>query len=233
MRWLLAVVLLFLQVAAPDITVDVQPVNPNAVGVIRVTVSNPSTADTLWNARLRIEEMPPSLMPITGEYTLSHELRPGKTDIGELSFQAKREAEGGVYAVTISLSGGVGACQEGCVPFFIEKEVNVKVVRDEPDIVVTHTVEGGIVVLTLRNAGEGRAQNVVCDQSPVGVLSPGEEREVTLTKKGVLVISYEDDYGKKFTETYSIIEKEEETKESHFSFILVVAGFLLYLWRRG
>ena len=99
--------------AKPEIRVDVGVTEPNQVSLIRVTVTNPNTADLLWGNVLKIGEAHPYFVPLQSEYTLSHEIRPGSTDIGELTFQTTRDAEAGSYPLTISLSGGVGPCEEG------------------------------------------------------------------------------------------------------------------------
>lgn len=226
--------ILLFQEAQPEVAVDVGTVEPNQVAVIRVTVTNPNTADMLWNNMLRIEETHPYFVPIREEYTLSHEIRPGQTDIGELTFQVTREAQAGSYPLTISLSGGVGACQEGCVPYFVEKEVSVKVVRDEPTIDVTHVMSRDQIVVTLKNTGTGKAQEVTIEGILVGTIRPGEQAEVTVeNQKSSFTVAYEDDYGKKFTQAYRISEKKPE-KDSPTQTGLCVAGILFaYLFKRG
>ncbi len=217
------------QEAHPTITVDMGTVTPNQVAVMRVTVSNPLTAETLWNSTLQIEETHLNLQPVKRESALSHEIRPGQIDIGELTFQVLREAEAGTYQMTISLSGGVGTCQEGCVPYFIEKGVTVKVVRDEPDLVITHTLEGDTLVITLKNVGTGKAQSIICDGVTAGWLSPGEKKDITVGKKSALTVTYEDTYGKKFTRSYTVAEKTQPPeKKASIQVILVLVGMIMY-----
>lgn len=220
------------QEANPTITVDLGTVTPNQVAVMRITVSNPLTAETLWKNTIRIEETPPNFQPVKKESALSHEIRPGQTAIGELTFQVLREAEAGTYQMTISLSGGVGTCQEGCVPYFIEKSVTIKVVRDEPDLVITHTLQGDTLIITLRNVGTGKAESIICDGVTAGSLSPGEKKDVTLGKKSALTVTYEDTYGKKFTRSYTVAEKTQPPeKKASAQVILVLVGMVLYALR--
>lgn len=229
MRWVLTLFLfLLLQEAAPEITVDVNPVEPNQVAIIRVTVTNPGTAEMLWGSAVRIEEIHPYFVPLQAEYTLSHEIRPGETDIGEVTFQVKREAEAGEYPLTISLSGGVGSCEEGCVPYFIEKGVTVKVLRNEPELTVSHKIQGTQVVITFKNTGTGKALQVTCDGTTLHTLSPGKSEDITLDKKSTFTITYEDEYGKKFTQSYRIAESTPDTPDTDSSAqsLLVVAGML-------
>lgn len=236
MKILLTFLLLFLlqeplQEAEPEIVIDVGTVAPNQVAVIRVTVTNPNTADMLWGNTLKIEEVHPSFVPLQSEYILSHEIRPGQTDIGELTFQVKREAEAGEYPLTISLSGGVGACEEGCVPYFIEKEVSIKIIRDEPEITVSHTIQGTQVAITLTNTGTGEARAVLCDETTVGTILPGKSKEITIDKKSTFTVEYEDEYGKKFTQSFRISEKKQEASTQS---VLVVIGILLgYFFKRS
>jgi hypothetical protein len=222
------------QEAIPQIKADVDPVEPNQVTIIRVTVTNPGTADMLWGNVLKIETLPPTFIPVRDEYTLSHEIRPGKTDIGELSFQVSRETEGGTYPVSISLSGGVGPCEEGCVPYFIEKEISVTVVRNEPDIRISHTVQGDTMVITLKNVGSGKAQSIICGETPVGTLTPGKETEVTMQKTSHFTMTYEDQFGKKFSESFRITEEtpEPEKDTSIQSILIFCSIFIGYLFKR-
>jgi hypothetical protein len=225
---------LLTQEADPQIGADIEPVEPNQVAIIRVTVSNPSTADMLWGNVLKIEEIPPTFIPVRSEYALSHEIRPGKTDIGELSFQVSRETEGGTYPVNISLSGGVGPCEEGCVPYFIEKEISVTVVRNEPDINISHTVQGDTMVITLKNVGSGKAQSLFCGEMSVGTLTPGKEIEVTMEKTSHFTVAYEDQYGKKYSESFRITaQTPEPEKDTSIQSILIFCSiFIGYLFKR-
>lgn len=231
---LLILVFLLFQEAQPDVSVNVGTAEPNQVAVIRVTVTNPNTADMLWNNMLKIEEAHPYFVPIRGEYTLSPEIRPGQTDIGELTFQVTREAEAGSYPLTISLSGGVGACQEGCVPYFIEREVSVKVVRDEPNIDIAYVVSQGQIVITMKNKGSGKAQEVTIDGLVVGTIKPGETAEVTVENQmSSFTIEYEDNYGKKFAQAYRISESKPEKDSSLQTGLCVVGILFAYLFKRG
>ncbi len=232
---LFCVLFLCFQEARPDITVAVEPVEPNQVGIIRVTIANPSTAELLWGSVLRIEEAHPYIVPVKAEYDMASKIKPGEVDIGELTFQVAREAPAGEYPVTISLSGGVGACEEGCVPYFIEKEATIKVVRDQPDIVVAYTVQDTHIVVTLTNKGSGKAQNVTCGQVGVGTISPGAQKEVTLEKTSTFAVTYEDDYGKKFSQSYRITEsKPEPDNDASLQSGLIVLGMVFaYLFKRG
>jgi len=233
---LVSLLLLFLlqeplQEAEPEIVIDVGTVVPNQVAVIRVTVTNPNTADMLWGNTLKIEEVHPFFVPLQSEYILSHEIRPGQTDIGELTFQVTREAKAGEYPLTISLSGGVGACEEGCVPYFIEKEVSIRVIRDEPKISVSHTIQGTQIAITLTNTGTGEARAVLCDETTVGTILPGKSTEIYIDKKSTFTVEYEDEYGKKFTQSFRISEKKQEAS---FQSVLVVIGiFLGYFFKRS
>jgi hypothetical protein len=222
-----------LQEATPEMRVDVQSVEPNEVAVIRVTITNPSSADLLWNSVLRIEAAHPYFVLLQSEYVLSPQIKPGQTDIGELTFQAKREAEAGNYPLTVTLSGGVGVCEEGCTPYFIEKEISIKVIRNEPEIEVSHTVEGTKIVITIRNTGRGKAKSLVCDGVTIAVLPPGEYKEITLDKKSTFTIEYEDEYGKKDILSYRITEDNPEP-ESSLQVGLVVMGLVIgYLFKKS
>lgn len=223
--------LALLQEAHPEITVDVGTVEPNQVAIIRVTVTNPNTADLLWNNTLRIEDVHPNFVPVQSEYTLSHEIRPGQTDIGELTFQVKKEADAGVYPIVISLSGGVGACEEGCVPYFIERELTVRVIRNEPELAVSHTLKDTTIVVTLTNTGTGKAHAVTCEGVTVGIIESGESTEVTIDKKSTFTVQYEDKYGKKFSQSFRISEKKQESSAQS---VLVIVGILLgYFFKKS
>ena len=220
--------------AQPEIRVDVGVTEPNQVSIIRVTVTNPNTADLLWGNVLKIEEAHPYIVPLQSEYTLSHEIRPGSTDIGELTFQTSRDAEAGGYPLTISLSGGVGPCEEGCIPYFIEKEIQIKVIRNSPDIEVSHTVEGTSITVTLYNRGSGKAKSVVCDSVTIPVLSPGETREIKIGRKNTFTVEYEDEYGKTFSQPYRISVDKPDSKDSSVQTGLVLAGIVLgYLFKKS
>jgi len=222
------------QEADPKITANIDPVEPNQVAIIRVTVTNPNNADMLWGNVLKIEELPPTFIPVRSEYSLSHEIRSGKTDIGELSFQVSRETEGGTYTVGISLSGGVGACEEGCIPYFIEKEIPVTVVRKEPEITISHTVQGNTITILLRNSGTGRAQSITCEDQSVSSLPPGKDIEFTIPFTNSFTVSYEDQYGKKYSQSFRISESTSDTeKDSSIQSILIFLGiFMGYLFNK-
>ena len=222
--------LFLMQQAQPEITVDVEPANPNDVVVIRVTVENPSTADTLWNNVLRIADVHPYFVPVKQECTLSDKIREGHTDIGDLTVQVTRGAEAGVYPVLITISGGVGACEEGCIPYLIEKEVAITVVRNEPVLEIMHTTKGDYIVVTLKNVGEGRAQNIVCNEKTLDKISPGTQKEITIKKTDVFTVAYEDEYGKSFKKTYRISTADKETSIQVF---LVGLGLFLGLKMRS
>ncbi|MBU7033482.1 MAG: hypothetical protein HXS53_13195 [Theionarchaea archaeon] len=225
---------LLTQEADPQISAEVRPVEPNQVAVLRVVVANPSTAEMLWGNVLKIEELPPTFIPIRDEYVLSHEIRPGKTDIGELTFQVSRETEGGTYTISFSLSGGVGPCEEGCIPYFIEKELPVTVVRNEPDLIITHVVEGTTIIITLKNIGTGRAQSITCGEYTGGILTPGNEMEITIEKSSSFTVSYEDQYGKEYSQSFRILEStSEQGKDTPVQSGLVFLGiFLGYLFKK-
>lgn len=233
MKWLPVLLLVFvLQEAVPEITVDVRPLEPNQVGVIRVTVTNPSTADLLWGNRLKIEDQHSNIVPIQAEYALAHEIRSGQTDIGELTFQVKKEAEAGEYPIKISLSGGVGPCEEGCVPYFIEKEVTIKVIRTEPDIEVTQKVGGTHIAVTLTNRGSGKAHDVTCDTTTVGTILPGEQKNITIDKKSTFTVTYKDEYGKQFTQSFRITESKQESSAQGVLVVLgILSGYFLRKYR--
>lgn len=231
--FLFLILFLCFQEAQPEIAVDVGTVEPNQVARIRVTVSNPSTAELLWDNILRIEEAHPYFVPIKEEYTLSHEIRPGQTDIGELTFQVVREAEAGEYPLTISLGGGVGSCHEGCVPYFLEKEILVKVTRNEPEISISHTGSENQIKITIKNAGSGTAQNVTCNGEVVGTVKPGETKEITIDRKSSFIIEYEDEYGKKFTEPYRISESKPDGDSAVQSGLVLVGILFGYLFKRS
>lgn len=220
--------------ARPEIRVDAGVTEPNQVSLIRVTVTNPNTADLLWGNVLKIGEAHPYFVPLQSEYTLSHEIRPGSTDIGELTFQTTRDAEAGSYPLTISLSGGVGPCEEGCMPYFVEKEVQIKVIRNSPDIEVSHTVEDTSITVTLYNRGSGKAKSVVCDSVMIPVLSPGDTREITIDRTSTFTVEYEDEYGKTFSQSYRISVDKPEPKDSSLQTGLVLAGIVLgYLFKKS
>ncbi len=231
MRVILILLLLLLQEAEPEITVDVGTVEPNQVAVIWITVKNPNTAELLWRNTVRIEEAHFYFVPLQKEYALSHEIRPGQTDIGELTFQVKKEAEAGVYPIVISLSGGVGSCEEGCIPYFIEKEILIKVRREEPSLEVSHAISGTHIVIKLTNTGTGEAYNVMCEEVSVGLIKPGESREVTLDKRSTFTITYEDEYGKEFSQPFRISEEKQESSAQ--SVLFVIGIFLAYLLKRS
>jgi hypothetical protein len=225
---------LFFQEAEPQITAEVGPAEPNQVAAIRIVVTNPGTADMLWGNVLKIEELPPTFIPIRDEYALSHEIRPGKTDIGELTFQVSRETEGGTYPIIFSLSGGVGPCEEGCVPYFIEKEIPITVVRNEPDVIITHGVEGNTIVITLKNKGTGRAQSITCGEYTGGILTPGKEIEIVIEKTSSFTVVYEDQYGKEYSQSFRILESTpEKDKETPIQSALIFLGICIgYLFKK-
>ena len=230
---LLVLLLPLLGEATPEMRVDVGSVEPNEVAVIRVTITNPNSADLLWNSVLRIEDAHPYFVPLQSEYVLSPQIKPGQTDIGEVTFQTKREAEAGNYPLTITLSGGVGACEEGCIPYFIEKEVMIKIIRNEPEIDVSHTVEGTKIHITIRNTGKGKAQSLVIDGITIAVLPPGEYKEITIDKKSTFTIAYEDEYGKKATLSYRITEDKQEVESSLQAGLVVVGIVIGYLFKKS
>jgi hypothetical protein len=177
---------------------------------------------------VRIEEYHQYFVPLQSEYMLTHKIKPGEADIGELTFQVKREAEAGTYPLSVSLSGGVGACEEGCVPYFIEKELSIKVIRNQPELEISHMIQGTEVVITLRNVGPGKAYNIVCDQTTIGTLETGERTEITITKTNTCTIQYEDKYGKKGTHSYRIVESQPDTPEDASSqAVCVVVGIVV------
>lgn len=220
---------ILMQQAQPEITVDVEPATPNDVVVIRVTVENPSTADTLWNNILRIAQTHPYFVPVKQECTLSDKIREGHTDIGDVTVQVTRDAEAGVYPVVITVSGGVGPCEEGCVPYLIEKEVAITVVRNEPVLEITHTTRGDFIVVTLKNTGAARAQHIVCNEKTLDTIPPGSQKEITIKKTDVFTVVYEDEYGKSFKKTYRISTADKETSVQVF---LVGLGLLIVLKKR-
>lgn len=223
------------QEAQPKITVDVGPAKPNEVVVIRVTVENPGTADTLWKNVLRIADVHPNFVPVKIECALSEKIRPGQVDIGDVTVQVKREAEAGTYPVLITLSGGVGPCEEGCVPYLIEEEVVITVVRDEPELEITHTVQGDQIVITLKNIGGTRAQNILCNGETVDKIPPGSQKEIIIRKKSTFTVTYEDEYGKSFTKSYRISEGgvDKEDKEASIQSALIGLGlFIGYLLKK-
>jgi uncharacterized membrane protein len=190
--------------AQPEITVDVGAAEPNQVVIIRVTVFNPGTADLLWNNTVRIEEVHPNLVPVKSEHTLPEKIKPGEVAIGEVSVQVKPEAESGVYPVVISLSGGVGTCEEGCIPYFIEKEVVITVIRESVEVKVTYTVSDSVIKVTIRNTGTTKVHSVECNGEPLGTLSPGETEDITIDTTDKFTVSYQDKYGKKISQSYQV-----------------------------
>jgi hypothetical protein len=233
MKIVLLFLLVLLQEAQPELTVDVGSAEPNQVVVIRITVSNPNTADLLWENILRIEEVHPFLVPVKSECELSNKIWPGDVNVGELSVQVRREAEAGQYPVSITLSGGVGACEEGCVPYFIEKEALIKVVRDEPEIKITHTLQEASIIITLNNVGSGKAQNIACDGSVLDILLPGEKEKIVIENRSTFTIMYEDKYGKEFSYSYRISESKPENDSSVQSVLVGIGIILAYLFKRS
>ncbi|MGC1121092.1 MAG: hypothetical protein WBA22_08355 [Candidatus Methanofastidiosia archaeon] len=232
---LLLGLVLVMQEAHPEITVEVGPAEPNKVVVVRVLVHNPNTAEVLWNNVVRIEEVPADFVPVKSECALAYKIYPGETDIGEVTFQVTREAEAGEYPLLITLSGGVGSCEEGCVPYFIEQEVTVKVRRTEPEVAITYTAEGSSLVVQVKNSGISKIFNITVEGETLSVLSPGDEAEFTMEKKASFTVTYEDEYGKKFTSSYNVKDTPQDTsqKESSAQGFLVILGILMaYLFKR-
>jgi hypothetical protein len=223
--------------AQPEITVDVRTAEPNQVVIIRVTVQNPGTADLLWNNTIRIEEVHPHLVPVKSEHTLPEKIKPGEAAIGEVSVQVKPEAESGAYPAVISLSGGVGVCEEGCIPYFIEKEVVITVIRESAEVKVTYTVSDSVIVVTIRNTGTTRIHSLECNGEPVGTLSPGETEEITIDTTDRFTVSYQDKYGKKISQSHKVTQPPTTPPEPEtdipFSPVLVSTGILLgYILKR-
>lgn len=215
--------------ARPDVSVSVRAAEPNQVVIIRVTVKNPGTADLLWNNTVRIEEVDPLLVPVKSEHDLPEKIKPGDVAIGEISVQVKPEAESGQYPVLISLSGGVGVCEEGCVPYFIEKEVVITVVRESAEVTVAHTVSDNSIVVSIRNTGPTRVHSVTCNGEPLGTIESGETEEITIEKDNQIAVSYQDKYGKKISQTYQVTTPTPPQTDSDASIqpVLVLIGIIL------
>jgi hypothetical protein len=236
---LLLGLVLVMQEAHPEITVEVGSAEPNKVVVVRVLVHNPNTADVLWNSVVRLEEVPADFLPVKSECALADKIYPGETDIGEVTFQVTRETEAGEYPILITLSGGVGSCEEGCVPYFIEQEPTVKVRRTEPEVDITYTVDGSSLVVQVKNLGISKVLNITVGGETLPVLSPGDEAEFTMEEKSSFSVTYEDEYGKKFSTSYNVKETSQETpqkepqKESSAQGFLVILGIVIaYLFKR-
>ncbi|MBU7015685.1 MAG: hypothetical protein HXS52_11630 [Theionarchaea archaeon] len=233
---LLLVLVLVMQEANPEISIEVATAEPNKVVVVRVLVHNPNSAEVLWNSVVRLEQTPAFFIPVKSECALSQKIYPGETDIGEVTFQVSRETEAGEYPILITLGGGVGACEEGCVPYFLEQEVTVRVRRTEPEVTVTHVVEGSSLVVQIRNSGITRIFNISVEGETLPVLSPGDTAEFTMEKKPSFAVAYEDEYGKTFTSSYSVNDTPSEDpsrKESATQGFLVILGIIIaYLFKR-
>ncbi|MBU6997083.1 MAG: hypothetical protein HXS41_05895 [Theionarchaea archaeon] len=233
---LFLVLALVMQEANPEITVEVGTAEPNTVVVVRVLVHNPNTAEVLWNNVVRIEETPACFVPVRSECSLAYKIYPGETDIGEVTFQVTREAEAGEYPILITLSGGVGSCEEGCAPYFIEQEVSVRVRRIEPEVTITHRVEGSFLVIQIENSGISKVLNMRVEEETLPVLSPGDTAEVTIEKKSSFTVTYEDEYGKKFTRSYSLGDTSPEDTpqgESSIQSAMVILGMIMaYVFKR-
>jgi hypothetical protein len=227
---------LVMQEAHPEITVEVGPAEPNAVVVVRVLVHNPNTADVLWNSVVRLDEVPADFLPVKAECALADKIYPGETDIGEVTFQVTRETEAGEYPILITLSGGVGSCEEGCVPYFIEQGATVKVRRTEPEVDITYTVNDSSLVVQVKNRGISKVLNITVGEETLPTLSPGDKAEFTMEKKSSFSVTYEDEYGKKFTRSYTVKETSQpqnpQNESSAQGFLVILGIIIAYLFKR-